>query len=957
MVTKKITPDKRSISLMVNGKPYKLDLGNQPDEVEPSHTLAHTLRETLGLTGTKVGCDHGACGACTVLMNGKPIQSCMILTVEADGENITTIEGLRDLETGKLDPLQQAFIDHTAFQCGFCTPGIIMSAKALLNENPFPTEEEVKEGLSGNFCRCISHYQVIKAVMAASKKVDGNINKEEGFEVADSYRFIGKATPRRDAVEIVTGEARFLNDIKLSGMLYGKVLRSPHAHALIKKIDKSKAEKLPGVKAVLTWEDVPNWKGGTLRVTPVLGRKVRFVGDAVALVAATSEEIATEALDLINVEYEVLPAVFDMEEALKPGAPQLYEEYPGNIVTPGAPYIGPKSLKEVVMGDIKKGFEEADVITEGTFGYENIPNPIPPESPDVIALWEEPNTLTIWASDQASYRHKVYLGRILGKEIEVRTLGVPCGSSYGSKAMSWQIQLRAAALSKATGKPVKLSLTKEEHLATFTLRPGSRMLARVGMKKDGTVTALSGTWIIDTGYYSQTTQAQVAVGCGEVQLMVRCPNWDLKPTIVCTNRNASGIVRGFGGQELKCALIPLMSLAMQKADLDPVEFFKKNYVKPGDGYFWRDGNWHIYRGVDYTKAMEEGAKVFGWKEKWKGWLKPTAVNGTRRTGVGVGVHGNVDIGLQTSEAYVRLDADGTVKLYSFLVEHGTGQRSNMMKMVAEVLRLPMERVSIITSDSFVNPFEFGPAGSRGTYAIGSAVIAATEDARGKLFELAAFVLGAEPDKLDTEDGMIFPESNPEKKISWEAAMGADRTCLGYGRFENDFTLANCMMTFVEVEVDTETGKATLRRVVNATDVGQIIDPPGLEGQLNGCLGSAGIDGALFEETILDKATGHMLNANMIDYKWRTFAELPAIKNVVLETPFQTHRFHAVGIGEIATAPGPSAVLMAVSNAIGVWLKEYPVTPEKVLDMLGKVTPKIQKEGDKKVPSNTTIRRR
>ncbi len=174
-------------------------------------------------------------------------------------------------------------------------------------------------------------------------------------------------------------------------------------------------------------------------------------------------------------------------------------------------------------------------------------------------------------------------------------------------------------------------------------------------------------------------------------------------------------------------------------------------------------------------------------------------------------------------------------------------------------------------------------------------------------------------------------------------MGADRTCLGYGRYQPDFTLANCMMTFVEVEVDTETGQATLQRVVNATDVGQVIDPPGLEGQLNGCLGSAGIDGALFEETILDKATGHMLNANMIDYKWRTFAELPAIQNVVLETPFETHRFHAIGVGEVATAPGPSAVLMAVSNAIGLWLKEYPVTPERVLKMLGKGGLKTRKE--------------
>jgi xanthine dehydrogenase molybdenum-binding subunit len=344
--------------------------------------------------------------------------------------------------------------------------------------------------------------------------------------------------------------------------------------------------------------------------------------------------------------------------------------------------------------------------------------------------------------------------------------------------------------------------------------------------------------------------------------------------------------------------------------------------------------------------MEKGAERFGWKEKWKGWLKPIAVDGTKRRGVGVGVHGNADIGEDASEAYVRLHPDGTAMLYSCVTEHGTGQRSNFVKMVAEVLQIPMERISVTPSDSMINPYEFGPAGSRGTYAIGSAVIAAAEDAKKKLLEIIAPKLEIKPSDLDTADGFIFVKGNPEKRLPWRA-MGVDRTCLGFGRFEPDYTLTNCMMTFVEVEVDTETGNVTLVRVVNATDVGQIIDPHGLEGQLNGCLGSAGIDSALFEETILDRSTGHMLNANLIDYKWRTFSQLPVIDNVALETPFASHRFHAVGVGEIATSPGPSAVLMAVSNAIGTWLHEYPVTPERVLKALGKVAPrarKAQKEG-------------
>lgn len=763
--------------------------------------------------------------------------------------------------------------------------------------------------------------------------------------MASSYRFIGKATPRKDAREIVTGSSKYLNDRKFIGLLHGKVLRSPYPHALIKKIDKKKALALSGVRAILTWEDVPDWKGGTPRSTRILDRKVRYVGDAVAIVAADTEERAKEALGLIKVDYEVLPAVFDMKKAMEPGAPQLYEDFPGNIVTPGVPFFGPKNLKDVVMGDVEKGFAEADVITEGTFGYENMPNPIPPEPPGAVALWEAPDKVTLWVSNQASYMDTVILSHIMERKVQVRTIGGPCGGSFGSKYMSWQVQCYAALLSRATGRPVKVVLSKEEHLASFTLRPSSRMSAKVGMKKDGTVTAIQGNWLIDTGYYSMTTQSQIAVGCGEVQIMVQCPNWDLRPTIVCTNRNASGIVRGFGGQELKCCLIPLLSLAMEKAGIDPLEFLKKNYVKPGGGYIWRDGIWYTYRGVDYTMAMEKGAEAFGWKDKWKGWLQPTAVHGHKRRGIGVGVHGNADIGEDSSEAYVRLHPDGTAMLFSCVTEHGTGQVTNYIRMVAEVLQLPMERISITPSDSLINPYEFGPAGSRGTYAIGAAIIAAAEDARQKLLEVFAEKLTKKPDDLDTIDGVVFAKDNPDTRLPWKA-MSVDRTITGYGRFEPDYSLTNCMMTFIEVEVDTETGKVDLVHVVNATDAGQIIDPPGLENQLNGCLGSAGIDSAIFEETVLDHSTGRILNANMIDYKWRTFPDLPAIDNVVLETPFPSHRFHAVGIGEVATSPGPSAVLMAVSNAIGTWIHEYPLTPEKVLKALGKISTGIRKGGER-----------
>ncbi|MFH0728261.1 MAG: xanthine dehydrogenase family protein molybdopterin-binding subunit [Pseudomonadota bacterium] len=749
-----------------------------------------------------------------------------------------------------------------------------------------------------------------------------------------NYRYIGKVMPRRDAVNIVTGTAMFLDDLRFQNLLHGKVLRSPHAHAIIKRIDKARAEAFPGVKAVLTWEDIPDWKGGTPRNVRVLDQKVRYVGDAVALVAADTAEIAEMALSLIDVDYEVLPAVLDIDSALKPGAPLVHEDCPGNIIPGGTIIFGPECLRGVVKGDVEKGFEAADVIAEGEFGYENIPSALPPESVGAVAQWEEPNKVTVWSTSQAPYMDKVTLFHVFNRQVEIRSIGNHVGGSFGTKIMCWQVQSYAALLSRATGRPVKVMFTKEEHMACFTLRVGSRMHARVGMKKDGTLTAIQGAWYVDTGYYSFTTQAEVAVGSGELMIMAQCPNWDLKNIVVATNRNASGSMRGFGGQELKCAFIPLLSLAMEKAGLDPFEVLKKNYVKPGGGYFWRDGQWYDYRGIDFSKAMDQGAEKFGWKEKWKGWLTPTAVSATMRTGIGVGVHGNADIGEDTAEAYVQLDYNGTATIFLCTAEHGTGQTSNYAKMAAEVLQIPPDRISMSPADTLVTPFEFGPVGSRGTYAIGSAVINAAEDAKKKLFEFVAPKLGANPNELETADGVISVKGAPERRLKWRT-LGNDRTILGYGRFEPDFTLCNCMMSFVEVAVDTETGKVSLLRVVLATDVGQIMDPLGLEGQLNGCLGSAGIDSAIFEETILNPASGHILNANLIDYKWRTFAELPPIDQVVLETPIPSHRFHSVGVGEIATSPGPSAVLMAASNAIGTWLNEYPVTPQRVLAALGK----------------------
>jgi CO/xanthine dehydrogenase Mo-binding subunit len=526
------------------------------------------------------------------------------------------------------------------------------------------------------------------------------------------YRFIGKSTPRKDAQDIVRGKAQYIDDVKRPGMLHGKVLRSPFPHAKILKIDTAEAEALPGVKAVLTHENVPDWKTGIPRHVKVLDHKVRFVGDAVALVAAETEQRASEALEHIQVLYEQLPAVYDVEEALQPDAPQLYDDFPSNLVPLDVKVFGPKSLSKVVMGDVEQGFAEADFIGEGTYTYENIANPLPLEPPGVIAEWEGPDQLTIRSATQSASWHRFIMLSKMGFP-DIRAISTHCGGSFGSKNYSAQPLFYAAALSKATGRPVKVMYNKEEHFGAFCLRLGSRFRGKVGIKRDGTVTAVSGEWLVDTGAFSDMAQAQVAVGCGEAQLMLRCANWNLQTKLVLTNRCASGVVRGFGGQELESAFHPILSIAMERANLDPVDFFRKNYVKPGEGYFWRDGNWWVCRGKDYSQRPHGRGRGIWMEREMEGMAGSHRGSGPQENRGGDGCSRQCGRRRRRVRSLCSTEpgCDGHHPRVRFRVRNGA--RSSLCKMAAEVLQLPLDRVSMTEPDSLVNPFRFRPGRFKG----------------------------------------------------------------------------------------------------------------------------------------------------------------------------------------------------------------------------------------------------
>jgi CO/xanthine dehydrogenase Mo-binding subunit len=761
-----------------------------------------------------------------------------------------------------------------------------------------------------------------------------------------NYRHVGKYTPRKEAKEIVTGKAIFLDDFSVPHMLYGKIKRSPYPHARIVSIDTEDALKLEGVRAVITHKNMPQAWGLGLPVHRLLmEEKVYHVGDVVALIAADTPEIACEAIDLIKVEYERLEPVFSAEEALKEGAPQLYDRFQGNHVDNGIKYFQPDGpWWQIIKGDVQKGFEEAAFVAEDKIKFDKMPVPLAPETPSCIAKHDGGNEYTIWASSQSAHIMKLMAeGRIPNSNISVKTFNV--GGSYGNKQSLMTTALSACMLALVTQSPVKIVLTKPEQLTSYEVRLGSTITAKIGMDKEGFVTAVEGDWLVDTGAIADSVQGQVGVGLGEAQIVLaKCKNWFMDSHIAVTNRQAAGIVRGYGGQELNSCLEKLLCAVMRAGDFDPLEVFKKNYISPGDTFTWRDGRtWKSRSSLFFKESMQGAADRIGWAEKWKGWNRPFSVKGTKARGIGMGVIGNADISEDNTEAIVRIVPDlvggkraSTCIIECDITESGMGTRSNACKIAAEVLNVPYEKVSITEPGTKFNPSNYGLCGSRGVITTGKAISYAALEAKKKALDYASLYFKRSADQLDTKDFMVYVRDTPNLSVPMFKLGPKELSIVGYGKHMEMFDIPSCMAVFVEAEVDLETGHITLCRICGGADIGQVIDIKALEMQLEGGIGSACVDTAIFEENILDRATGRLLSSSLIDYKWRPFNEFPPYDSYIMESQIDSFMFKALGIGEISGAAGASAVLMAVSNAIGADVKEYPATPSVVLKAMGKI---------------------
>ncbi|MHA4736249.1 xanthine dehydrogenase family protein molybdopterin-binding subunit [Ensifer adhaerens] len=752
------------------------------------------------------------------------------------------------------------------------------------------------------------------------------------------FKIVGKSVKRDDVLEKVTGEAQYTGDIKLPGMLHGKIKRAAIAHARIKSIDVSKALAYPGVKAVLTHETVPRVlhygsphprSASCTKDQYILDDKVRFWGEGVAAVAAISEEIADEALDLIEVEYEPLPAVFEPEDAAQPGAPLIHDVGPGgNLV------LDPVRVNR---GDIDKGFAEADFVLEGTFAGGR-PHPAYMEPNVCIADWDGSNKLTFWTSTQTSFMVRGILAEVLGLPLtKVRVLVDHMGGGFGAKQDLFQHEFLCALLAKETRRPVKMEFTRHETFVAGRSRHPCRIWLKQGFKNDGTLVARDMKLVYDSGAYGSHGPGVTIVGTTAATSLYRCENVRLEGRCVYTNTPINGAFRGYGVVQSYYALDIQMDEAAERLGMDPAELKLKNVVRAGD----IAPSGHPILGHGLEICLKHGIDVLDWKALRNRDRAPDPKRPHIRKGWGIGceMHGSSAYpGIkEQGNATVKVNEDGTVTLLTGAAGLGTGAHTALAQIVAEELGVHFEDVGVIHGDTDVVPWDIGAFASHTTYLVGTAAKMAAGKVRAAVLARAAMKLQVSPDEIDLSEGKVFLIAEPDRSMTVSEAMGPSRgipaaNIVANGTYEptKSYSFA---AHFTEVDVDTETGIVEVKRVVPVHDVGRVIHPIAAQGQIEGGI-QQGIGHTLTEDYVIDKKTGRSLNAGLVDYKMPLSMDMPDIETIILEAaPDPGGPWGAKGVGEDPIiAIGPS-IANAIHDAIGVRFHHYPITPEDILKAL------------------------
>lgn len=761
--------------------------------------------------------------------------------------------------------------------------------------------------------------------------------------MSEGFSFVGKRVPKLDAPAKATGQVVYGHDMKLPRMLYGKILRSEHAHARILAVDTSKARALPGVRAVMTAEDIPEVKIGWARDNPVLkSGKVCSMRDEVAAVAAVDEDTAREALELIKVEYEELPGVFDPEEAMKPGAPLLHAEAPNNIQE--------KMRQAYYHGDVQRGFEESDVVIEDRFRMPFVTHCCMGTC-FCLASFDPSGELTMWSSTQMPFLYQRDLSGAVGVPAnKIRVIKATIGGAFGSKLDMYPFEPICVFLAQRTGCPVRITFTREEEFVSSPTRQPVICDIKSGAKKDGTLVARQVSMILDNGAYSSWGATTPLVMMQSISSLYRVPNVKYDVVVAYTNNPYSGAMRGYGNPQATFVVESHMDMLAHELGMDPMEFRLKNANQSGDV----TGQGVKITSCGLTECIEKAAESVSWKEK-------RAKAGNRGVGMASMIHVGGGARIYPSDgcgSTVKVDDFGKVTLITGSTDMGQGSDTILAQIVAEELGVPVENIAVVNTDTDITPWDVGAHASRTTFVAGNSARMAAADAKRQILQAAAENLGEKVEDLDMKEGKVFRKGEPEEWIPFEKMVRGKHfrpdgdVVLARGwyeppterqdkEFRGNISAAYGFATqAVEVEVDTQTGEVKVLKIAAAHDVGRAINPMAVEGQIHGGV-SMGLGYGLYEELVVEE--GRVLNPNFGDYALPTVLDMPEIDCIIVETDDQAGPFGAKGMAEPACIPTAPAIANAVYDAVGVRIRDLPVTPEKVLRALKEKVTRAEEE--------------